>query len=74
MKVVDLRIRTGNPDALDATMQDLGAVVVEGSFDGDSALVRCFGNAGFVRFACENQGYGEVIEETIVGDLPAVFF
>lgn len=62
-EVIDLRVRTRNPELLDQTMQGLGAVVVDGSFDGDSALVRCFGNAGFIKFACEQQGYGEVIGE-----------
>lgn len=63
MEVCDLIVRTVNPTVLDETVQQLGAVVVDGSYNGDTCRVRCFGNAGFVRFACTNQGYGEVVGE-----------
>ena len=64
---VDIRIRTANPDALDATLQLLPvvggpAVVIEGSHDGDTCLVRVFGDPGFVKYAITKQGYGEVVE------------
>ena len=67
--VVDLRVRTGNPAALDKTMQQLGAACVDGSWDGDTVLVRCFGNADFIDFAIANQGYGEVVgREGVCGE------
>ena len=60
----EFRVRTENPEALDATIQQIGpCVVVAGSFDGEFCTVRAFsGCAGFVRFAIEHQGYGEIVE------------
>ena len=64
-EATDLIIRTKHPEVLDRTVRDeLGpAVVVDGSFNGDTCRVRVFGPAGFVRFAITNQGYGEVVGE-----------
>lgn len=58
----DITVRTANPEALDATMQGLGAVVVEGSWNGDTCTVRVLGDPGFVRFAIKQQGYGEIAD------------
>lgn len=67
---VDIRVRTANPKALDATIQGLpmvAAVVVDGSWDGDTCTIRCFGNDGFLRFALTQQGYAEIVEPTSQG-------
>lgn len=60
----EFRVRTKNSDVLDATIQQLGpCAVIAGSFDGQVCTVRAFsGCAGFVRFAIEHQGYGEIVE------------
>lgn len=62
-RAVDLRVNTGNPKALDETIQHLGAAVVDGSWDGATCLVRCLGNADWIRFAITNQGYAEIVGE-----------
>lgn len=62
--VVDLVVKTKNADALDKTVQQMGAfAVVEGSYDGEKCRVRCFGNAAYLKFAIGHQGYGEVLGE-----------
>lgn len=67
VQATDLRVRTASPELLDQTVQSLGpAVVVEGSFDGDAATVRVFGDPGFIKFAITRQGYGEIIGEEVV--------
>lgn len=60
----DITVRTRNPQYLDQTIQQLpgAAVVIEDSWDGDTCLVRVFGDPGFLKFAITNQGYGEVVE------------
>jgi hypothetical protein len=62
----DVRVRTTNHEWLDQTVQQLpgiAAVVVDGSWDGDTCIVRVLaGDPGFLKFAITNQGYGEVIE------------
>lgn len=59
----DIRVRTANPEGLDRTVQGLGAaVVVEGSWDGEACTVRCLGGSGgFIRYAIQAQGYGEIV-------------
>lgn len=59
---VDLKVETRNPKALDATIQQMGpAAVIDGSFDGQTCTVRCFGGChGFIKFAIEHQGYGKI--------------
>lgn len=67
---VDLRVKTGNPVALDQIVQQWAAVVAQepdGSYVPDhegAYTVRCYGNAGFVQFAITNQGYGTIVGET----------
>ncbi len=64
----DFLVDTKNPKALDATLQQFAAVLIGGphfiTHDGHY-VVRAFGDAGFVRFAIEHQGYAKVI-----GDAP----
>lgn len=65
----DFLVDTKNPRALDATLQQLGAVLIGGPsdfvrYDGHY-VCRALGDAGFVRFAIEQQGYAKV-----VGDAP----
>lgn len=63
-EVIDLIVRTANPGLLDTTVQQLGAaVIVDGSYNGDTCRVRVFGPTGYLKFALANQGYGEVIGE-----------
>jgi hypothetical protein len=63
----DLIVRTRNPELLDRTVQQLGpAVVVEGSYDGETCRVRVFGSTGYIKFALANQGYGELVGEEVV--------
>jgi hypothetical protein len=65
----DLLIDTDSPAAVDATLQQIGAVLLGGPDDFERYkghyIVRPLGHAGFVRFAITNQGYA-----TLVGDAP----
>lgn len=64
--ILDLIVRTANPKVLDETVQQLpmcSAVVVDGSWDGDTCRLRVFGGLGFLRFALTQQGYGEIVGE-----------
>ncbi len=71
-QVTDLIVTTADPTALDQTVQQLGAaVVVDGSFDGESCRVRVFGDPGFLRFAITQQGYGTILSEEAVGGAEA---
>lgn len=62
----DLLVDTANPEALDRIVQQFGAAVVGGPnyirHEGHY-VVRVFGNAGFVKFMLEQQGYAKVIRE-----------
>jgi hypothetical protein len=64
----DFLVETNNPQALDTTLQQLGAVLI-GRPDfvryGSAYVVRTIGDSSFVRFAVEHQGYAKVI-----GDAP----
>jgi hypothetical protein len=63
----DILVRTGDPARLDATVQQLGPAAVVGAPDyvmvEGCYVVRVFGDAGFIKFAIANQGYGEVVRE-----------
>ena len=64
MSKAEIRVKTNDPDYLDFTVQSLGGVVVEGSFQNGVCTVRALsGDAGFLAFAIQQQGYGEVVEE-----------
>lgn len=63
IEATDLIVKTGNARALDETLRSLGAVVVDGSWNGETCRVRVFGDPGFIRFAITNQGYGEIVDE-----------
>lgn len=62
-EVWDLIVETPNPTALDETMNQapFGAAVVDGTWNGTTCHVRCFGNHDFVSFAIDQQGYGRVV-------------
>jgi hypothetical protein len=65
LRISTLKVRTGNPTLLDETIQQLpgcAAVVIDGSFDGDTCLIAVFSGESFLRFALQNQGYGEVVD------------
>lgn len=73
MSATDFTVKTGNPKALDATVQALpgtAAAVVDGSFNpaAKTAVVRVFGNTMFFKFAMKNQGYGEIVAEEPVDE------
>lgn len=66
----DFLVDTPNPKALDATLQQLGAVLIGGpenfvTHEGHY-VVRALGNPGFVRFALEHQGYAKVVDDAPV--------
>lgn len=61
---------TLNPQALDRTLNQMGAALIEKpgtAFgylqDGDCYVMRVFGDPGFVKFACEHQGYCKIVGE-----------
>lgn len=60
----ELLVDTPNPAALDQTLQQMGAVLVGGPdyvvVDGHY-IIRALGDVGYVKFACETQGYCTVI-------------
>ena len=65
---VDLTIKTGSPSILDSTVQQLPgcvAVVVRGSWNGETCVLRVFAGEGFLRYALPQQGYGEIVEDTL---------
>ena len=69
MKPKDFLIECVNPKVFDETIQQLGAAVLI-QIDKDNYkqkdgyyIMRVFTNAGFLKFAIENQGYGKVIKE-----------
>lgn len=63
----DILVKTGSPELLDQTVQQLGRAAVVGAPDyvmvDGCYVVRVFGNPGFVKFAIASQGYGEVVRE-----------
>ena len=65
----DILVKTSNPAALDRTMNFFGAAVVGGGMPGGYVkiescfVVRCFGDAGFIKSTIETQGYGEFVRE-----------
>lgn len=69
-QATDFLIECGNPEAFDNTIQQLGAAaLIDGGVKGKYIkkdgyyIMRVFGDAGFLKFAIENQGYGKVIKE-----------
>jgi hypothetical protein len=66
--LVDYR---GDPETLDRTLQALGpAVLLQGPVVPDEYIqcegyyvMRVFGDPGFIKFACERQGYCTIIRE-----------
>ena len=71
-KATDFLIQCDNPEAFDRTVQQLGAAaLIDGGEKGKYVqkdgyyVMRVFGDAGFLKFAIENQGYGKVIKELL---------
>lgn len=68
LQVTDILVETNNPQYLDETLQNMGgrAVIVGApnyiTVDGYHVM-RVFGDSGFVKFACESQGYCKIIRE-----------
>jgi hypothetical protein len=60
-------VETGNPKALDATLNQMGAALVQRGQDylqrDGHYVMRVLGDPGFVKFACEAQGYCTVVRE-----------
>jgi hypothetical protein len=73
MKFSDFEVQyKGDPSVLDRILQQLGSAVLiqskstkpmEYEKRHGNYVMRVFGNPGFIKFACENQGYCKVIEE-----------
>jgi hypothetical protein len=69
MEVKDFLVETNNPECFNETINGFGAALVGGGMPGgfvkrgEHYVMRVFGDAGFVKFAIESQGYGKVIEE-----------
>jgi hypothetical protein len=65
----DFLVDTPNPEWLDTTLQMLGAILIGGpdfiQYEGHF-VVRCFGSADFVKFACTQQGYATVVRDAPV--------
>jgi len=66
----DFLVECMNPEAFDKTINQLGAAaLVESGGKGQYLMkdgyyvMRVFGDAGFIKFAIGNQGYGKIIEE-----------
>jgi len=67
MKTTDFLVECNNPKALDTTLNQMGAALIEdeGSYfkkDG-YYVMRVFGDPGFIKFAVTNQGYCKIVEE-----------
>lgn len=58
---------SGNPESLDRTLMSLGKAVLIGGPNyikrNGHYVMRVFGNPGYVKFACEHQGYCEILNE-----------
>lgn len=66
MAVKQLVVQTQNPKALDEILKHFNSTLeqnADGSYvlEDGAYIARCFGDAGFVQFALENQGYAKVI-------------
>ena len=57
----------GNPEALDKTLMALGSCVLVGAPDyvrrNGHFVMRVFGDPGYIKFACEQQGYCKILGE-----------
>jgi hypothetical protein len=59
----DIEVECGGHEALAQTVQQMGAfVVLPETWNGRTVKVRCFGDAGYLKFAINRQGYGRVVE------------
>lgn len=68
-EATDFLISCNNPEAFDRTIQTMGAVLCDGGNKGQYVqkdgyyIMRVYGDAGFLKFAIENQGYGKIIKQ-----------
>lgn len=70
----DFLIECGNPAAFDKTIQSLGtAVLCDGGekgkykkYENGYYTMRVYGNPGFIKFAIQNQGYGKIIDKSLI--------
>jgi len=65
----EIKIKVGNPAAFDKTIQSIGACALlqkaDGSYETDADgnyTLRIFANAGYIKFAITNQGYGTIVQ------------
>jgi hypothetical protein len=69
--VKELLVRTLNRDMLDRTLQTFGALVASNPEPDGTYAVRVFPpndfKLDFIKFACTNQGYAEVVGEREIG-------
>lgn len=67
----ELLVKTLNRDVLDRTLQTFGALVASNPEPDGSFAVRVFPpndtKLDFIKFACRNQGYAEVVGEREIG-------
>lgn len=67
-KKYDFLIDVENPEALDKTLNMLGAALIQKEGTEYKTLnghyiVRCpSGNKDYIKFCCKNQGYGKILE------------
>ena len=68
-KATDILVKTPNPAALDAILQQFGAVLIQDDLSQPTYLkregcyvARCLGSADFVEFVLKNQGYAQVVK------------
>src|SRR5271170_1323176 len=57
-----------NPEGLDQTLHQMGAALIKPIgedylMEGGCYVMRVFGNADFIKFACTNQGYCQIVRE-----------
>ncbi len=64
-----IKIKVGNPAPFDKTVQSIGACALlqkaDGQYETDADgnyTLRIFANAGYIKFAINNQGYGTIVQ------------
>lgn len=72
-KFTDFLVECGNPEAFDRTINSMGAVLYDGGNKGNYIkneyghyTMRVYGDAGYIKFAIQHQGYGKIIKELTV--------
>lgn len=68
-EMTDFLVDCENPKAFDRTINSFGAVLMTNGIENNYIkqegyyVMRVFGDAGFIKFAIENQGYGKIIKQ-----------